>query len=63
MYHAIEIIGYGRRRRYVIRLVIHPGLASGAVDGRAYRTLEAAKNAAAALGLEIYKTGDCYEIM
>ena len=61
MYYAIEIIG-ARRRRYCIKSVTESGLVIP-VDGKAYRTEEAARAAAAALGIQIEKTGDLYEII
>ena len=62
MYHAIEIIGTGKNRRYTIRQVIHKGL-TWPTNGRTYRTEEDARAAAAEMGIEIAKCGDHYEII
>lgn len=61
MYYAIEIIGYGKRRRYSIKQVIHRGL-TVPTNCKSYRTEDAARRAAAEMGLEITKVGDVYEI-
>lgn len=62
MYYAIEIIGTGKKRRYTIRQIIHKGLTQP-TNGRTYRTEETARAAAAAMGVEIAKCGDLWEII
>lgn len=61
MYYAIEIIGYGKRRRYAIKQVVSGG--TNPVNGKAYRTEEEARQAAAEKGIEIAKCGDLWEII
>lgn len=61
MYYAIEIIGYGKRRRYAIKQVVSGG--TNPVNGKSYRTEEEAKQAAAEKGIEIAKCGDLWEII
>ena len=61
-YYAILVTG-SRRKSYTIRHVIHKGLASAPVDGRVYKSLDAAMQAAQVQGIEITKTGDIYEII
>lgn len=62
MYYAIEIIGYGKRRRYCIKQVI-PGVGTNPTNCKAYRTEDAARKAAAEIGIEISKVGDFYQII
>ena len=62
MYYAIQIIGYGKRRRYCIQQVI-PGKGTNPTTGKSYSTEEAARAAAAEMGLEITKCGDYWEII
>lgn len=62
MYYAIEVIGYGKRTRYAIKQVIS-GKGTNPTNGKSYRTEEAAREAAASMGVEIAKTGDFYEII
>lgn len=61
MYYAIEIIGYGKNRRYCIKQVVTNG--TNPVNGKAYRTEEKAREAAAALNITIEKCGSFYEII
>lgn len=61
MRYAIEITGYGKRRRYIIRQIVEKGLLVSV--SRPYRTLEAAQDTAAALGLVIDAVGDLYDIL
>lgn len=65
-YHAIEIIGYGTKRRYIIREVVREGK-FGPVHAWSieppYRTEESAREAAKANGIEIKKVGDFYQII
>ena len=60
-HYAIEIIGYGAKARYCIKLV--SGTTIFPVDRKAYRTEEAARAAADQLGIKIDKVGDSYQIM
>ena len=62
MFYAIEIIGYGKRRRYCIKQVI-PGKGTNPTNGKCYRTESAARAAAEELGYEIAKCGDLYQII
>lgn len=62
MYYAIEIIGYGKRRRYCIKQVI-PGVGTNPTNCEAYRTEGAARTAANEMGIEITKCGEFYEII
>lgn len=61
MRYIIEIIGYGKRRSYVIKKSPCKGLTIPV--SRPYRTLDAAQDAAAALGLVIDAVGDLYDIL
>jgi len=62
MYYAIEQIGYDKRTRFCIKEVRETGLTIP-VDGKTYRTAEAARAAAEALGLKIERIGDLWEII
>lgn len=59
--YAIEIIGYGRRRRYCIKKLMHNGTMP--VDGHAYKTEKAAREAAARLGVVIDRVGGLWDIV
>ena len=61
MRYAIEVTGYGKRRRYIIRQIVKKGLLVPV--SRPYKTLEAAQDAAVALGLVIDAVGDLYGIL
>ena len=61
MYYAIEIIG-ARRPRYAIMRVMQNGIVCP-VNGKAYRTEDAARAAAETLGIHITKVGDLYQII
>lgn len=63
MYFAIEIIGYGKNRKYCIKKVNPNDNVIYPVNGRAYRTLDAAQRAAKELGVDIERIGDCWEII
>lgn len=60
--YAIEIIGYGKHRKYVLRQIVSETIAA-TVDGRAYRTEQAARDAAERLGLTISAVGDMWQVM
>jgi hypothetical protein len=62
MYYAIQVIGYGKRRRYAIQQVI-PGTGTNPTTGRSYTSEAQARAAAAELGYEIKKCGDLWEII
>lgn len=62
MFYAIEIIGYGKRRRYCIKRVM-PGRGTNPTNGKCYRTESAARAAAEELGYEIAKCGDFWAII
>lgn len=59
--YGIEIIGYGKRRRYCVKELVRNGL--NPTDGRAYRTEEAARDAAGRMGVEIVAVGDLWELL
>lgn len=61
MKYAIEVTGYGKHRRYLIRQIARKGLLVPV--SRPYKTLDAAQDAAAALGLVIDAVGDLYDIL
>lgn len=61
MKYIIEIIGYGKSRCYIIKKSPCKGLTIPI--SKPYKTLEAAQDAAAALGLTIDAIGDCYGIL
>lgn len=61
MKYAIEATGYGKHRRYIIRQIVRKGLLVPV--SRPYRTLDAAQDVAAALGLVIDAVGDLYDIL
>lgn len=61
MKYVIEVTGYGKRRRYIIRQIVKKGLLVPV--SRPYKTLEAAQDAAVALGLVIDAVGDLYGIL
>lgn len=61
-YYAIEKIGEGKRHCYVIKKVVNDYLLMPANSGR-YRTEDAARQAADALGIGIEAVGDLYEII
>lgn len=62
MYYAIEIIGYGKRRRFTVKQVLE-GRGTNPTNGKSYRTEEAARAAAAEMGIIISKCGDLYQII
>lgn len=61
MRYAIEVIGYGKRRRYGVKEITRTGLILP-VNGKVYRTEQAAKEAAEELGVKIAAVGDVYKI-
>jgi hypothetical protein len=61
MTYAIERIGYGKRTRYTIRA--YAGAGSNPTNGKAYRTEQAAREAAQCMGITIDACGDLWEIL
>lgn len=53
---AIEIIGTGKRTRYTVKAVTETG--TNPTNGKAYRTEDAARRAAAEMGLTVSAVGD-----
>lgn len=62
MYYAIEKIGYGKKMRWCIKEVRPTGI-TVPVDGKTYKTEDAARAAAVAMGIEIERVGDLWEII
>lgn len=60
MTYGIEIYGYGARRRYVLKALIPNGTLP--VDGKRYKSEEAARSAAEAQGLQIVAVGDLWTL-
>ena len=58
---AIEIIGYGKRTRYVVRAVDERGTIP--VGYKIHRAEEAARRAAADLGFTVSAVGDFWHLM
>ncbi len=63
MYYAIQIIGYGKKRRFCIQQVLDNHRGTNPTTGRSYRTIEQAQEVAASLGYQIEKVGDYWEII
>lgn len=61
-YHAIQKVGSGKRCCFVIEKVVNDHLLMPA-DNRRFRTEDAARTAAGALGIKIEVVGDLYEII
>ena len=59
--YGIERIGYGKRTKYTIRT--YQGNGSTPTNGRAYRTEQAAREAAQDMGITVAACGDLYEIL
>lgn len=60
MTYGIEIYGHGARRRYVLKALIPNGTLP--IDGKCYKSEEAARSAAKAQGLEIVAVGDLWTL-
>lgn len=58
---AIEIIGNGKRTHYTVKAVTETG--TSPTNGKAYRTLSAARRAAAEMGLTVSVVGDLWQIL
>ena len=61
-YYAIQIIGYGKNRKYSIKKVVSRN-AVDPVNGKTYKTEEKARQVTAEMGITIEKVGDFYEII
>ena len=61
MSYAIETIGTGKRTRYTVKAVTETG--TNPTNGKAYRTEDAARRAAAEMGLTVSAVGDFYAIL
>lgn len=61
MIYGIEIIGHGNRTRYAIKAVDDRG--TNPTNGKVYRTEEAARRAAAEMGLTVSVVGDLWQIL
>ena len=64
-YYAVEIIGTGKKSKFVVKKVIRDGYivtTSPAIPG-AFRTMNDAITAAESNGIKIEKTGDAYQII
>lgn len=58
---AIEIIGTGKRTRYTVKAVTETG--TNPTNGKSYRTEDAARRAAAEMGLTVSVVGDLWQIL
>lgn len=58
--YAIEIIGTGKNRRFCLKKLVQNG--TWPIDGKFYRTEEAAREAAERLNLQIVGVGDLWEL-
>lgn len=61
MIYAIETIGHGSRTRYAIKAVDERG--TNPTNGKAYRTEDAARRAAAEMCLTVSVVGDLWQIL
>lgn len=61
MTYAIETIGSGPRTRYTVKAVTEHG--TNPTNGKAYRTEDAARRAAAEMGLTVSAVGDLWQIL
>ena len=61
MIYAIETIGHGNRTRYTVKAVTEYG--TNPTNGKAYRTEDAARRAAAEMGLTISAAGDFWQLL
>ena len=65
-YYAIEIIGYGKKRRFVVKEVVKEGKYGPVTTWPCeppFLTEDAARKAADESGIEIEKIGDYYQII
>ena len=58
--YGIEIIGYGKNRRFCLKKLVRNG--TNPVDGKIYCTEDAARNAAENLGLTVLAVGDLWDL-
>ena len=61
MSYAIETIGTGKRTRYTVKAVTETG--TNPTNRKAYRTEDAARRAAAEMGLTVSAVGDLWQIL
>lgn len=61
MIYAIETSGYGKRTRYTVKAITETG--TNPTNGKAYRTEDAARRAAAEMGLTVSIVGDLWQIL
>ena len=61
MIYAIETIGSGTRTRYTVKAVTETG--TNPTNGKSYRTEDAARRAAAEMGLTVSVVGDLWQIL
>jgi hypothetical protein len=61
MIYAIEKIGYDPRARYAVKAVTECG--TNPTNGKAYRTEDDARRAAAEMGLTVSVVGDLWQIL
>lgn len=61
MIYAIETIGCGPRTRYTVQAVTEYG--TNPTNGKAYRTEDDARRAAAEMGLTVSVVGDLWQIL
>jgi len=61
MIYAIETIGHGTRTRYAVKAVTEHG--TNPTNGKTYRTEDAARRAAAEMGLTVSVVGDFWQIL
>ncbi len=61
MSYAIETIGTGKRTRYTVKAVTETG--TNPTNSKAYRTEDAARRAAAEMGLTVSAVGDLWQIL
>lgn len=61
--YGIEKIGYGKRACFVLKELLPRMCGTAPVDWRRYPSLQAAREAAARLGLVIEREGDFYALL
>ena len=65
-YYAIEIVGYGKKQRFVVKEVVRDGKYGSVTTYPVeppFLTEERARAAAEQAGIEIKKIGDAYQII
>ena len=61
MKYAIEIIGYGKKRRYAVKRIENN--TAFTTNGKVYKTENDARNAAKEMNIEIAACGNIWEII